>query len=737
MRVPILKMKRDIFLAGVAFWAAIVANGQTTAFTYSGRLGVGGNPASGLYDFQFQAFDAVAGGNSFGGAASANAVAVSNGLFNVLVDFGSAPFSGPARWLEVRVSTNGAGNFSTLNPRQQLTPTPYAIYASTAGSVTNGAVGNAQLAADSVAVGNLQNSNITAIKIASGQVVKSLNGLTDNVSLTQGANVTINTVGNSLQISAPAGGLALPYSGSVSTSGRAFSISNSLNGNLAWLGADVGVYGSSLNAGVSGQYGSSGNYGLLGTSGSGVFGVNVASGNYGYLGAAGSGVYGSSTATDNRALHGEALGNAWGVFATASGRDAVYGETTASGVNGYAGVRGKGNSADGVGVRGENIPTGNYGQLGTANQGVYGASSASGGLGVRGDGFGAAWGLYGTSDSRDGVYGFDGASAPASYAGVRGETTSPNAAGVRGNHSNGNYGQLGTAAAGIVGVATSAASKAALLHGYVEIEGTMAATATNVHSGVFRRYGNDGELIVFSASGGVAIGSISVSGTTVSYNAFTGSHFGWTDETLDRGMLVRFSGSNRRSGESPDSEIIYGVARTTRANDPRCLGAYLAIKEPSQPISPTNCHLVMAVGNGDMWVTEGANGDLEAGEYLISSDVPGCAMKDDPERFSVGYICARAAESVEWSHIVPSADGVKRKRISVLFQSFERHVSPSPSTRNHFTRERTEGAELATMQRLNQKFEETRAENTELRKTLDELKKLVDMVDRKLNGDPK
>jgi len=79
-----------------------------------------------------------------------------------------------------------------------------------------------------------------------------------------------------------------------------------------------------------------------------------------------------------------------------------------------------------------------------------------------------------------------------------------------------------------------------------------------------------------------------------------------------------------------------------------------------------------------MWVTEGSNGDIEPGNYLISSAVPGCAMKDDPAQFPVGYICARAAEGVKWSEVSSDSRGVKRKKISVLFESFERH-SGSPA----------------------------------------------------------
>jgi hypothetical protein len=235
-------LKHFLFLAALcSFTLATQLGAQNTAFTYQGRLNENGAAANGVYDFTFQAFDAPSAGNSIGGTANVNAVGVTNGLFTALVDLGGSPFTGPARWLQISVSTNGAGSFTTLVPRQALTPSPFAIFAHTAGTVTNGAITSAQLAANSVATANIQNSAVTTGKIASGQVVKSLNGLTDAVSLTSGANVTINPVGNSLQISAPAGGLNLPFSGAASSSGSIFTLSNSAAGAAAAFLGRVGI----------------------------------------------------------------------------------------------------------------------------------------------------------------------------------------------------------------------------------------------------------------------------------------------------------------------------------------------------------------------------------------------------------------------------------------------------------------------------------------------------------------
>ena len=111
------------------------AQAQGTAFTYQGRLNDAGNLPSGTYDMYFSLFATSSGGTTLG-VVTNRPVAVSNGLFTVTLDFGSGVFTGAARWLEIGVRTNGSSGFyTTLAPRQQVTPAPYAI---TAGDVTSG-----------------------------------------------------------------------------------------------------------------------------------------------------------------------------------------------------------------------------------------------------------------------------------------------------------------------------------------------------------------------------------------------------------------------------------------------------------------------------------------------------------------------------------------------------------------------------------------------------------------------
>ncbi|MBE0540623.1 MAG: hypothetical protein IH623_04470 [Verrucomicrobia bacterium] len=113
-----------------------------TAWNYQGRLVDNELPADGLFDLSFVLYDAAKSGNQLGLAQTNTFVRVSNGLFRVVLDFG-AVFTGEASWLEIAVRTNGDGGFTTLSPRQELTPMPHALHASTSGNATTATTASA------------------------------------------------------------------------------------------------------------------------------------------------------------------------------------------------------------------------------------------------------------------------------------------------------------------------------------------------------------------------------------------------------------------------------------------------------------------------------------------------------------------------------------------------------------------------------------------------------------------
>ncbi len=90
----------------------------------------GDNPANDTYDFEFKLYDTASGNGQVGSTITKDDITVTEGLFTVALDFGSGAFTGEARWLEIGVRPGSSdGGYTTLSPRQALTPTPYALYA--------------------------------------------------------------------------------------------------------------------------------------------------------------------------------------------------------------------------------------------------------------------------------------------------------------------------------------------------------------------------------------------------------------------------------------------------------------------------------------------------------------------------------------------------------------------------------------------------------------------------------
>ncbi|MBI5775498.1 MAG: hypothetical protein HZA89_17395 [Verrucomicrobia bacterium] len=163
--------------------AAPLAHAQGTAFSYQGQLTLSGVPASGNWDIICRLYDADTAGNQVGASVTNLNVPVANGLFAVTLDFGTN-FNGASRWLEVAACTNGAGVFITVDPRQAITPTPYAIFAGTAATAAT---------ANSVAAANITGT-LAGAQIAAGSVAAPLNSSGTNV------QATANTVYNATNV---------------------------------------------------------------------------------------------------------------------------------------------------------------------------------------------------------------------------------------------------------------------------------------------------------------------------------------------------------------------------------------------------------------------------------------------------------------------------------------------------------------------------------------------------------
>jgi hypothetical protein len=170
------------------------ASAQGTAFTYQGRLNSGGSPANGSYDIAFSLYATNAGGVAIAGPVTNTAVSVTNGLFTTMVDFGNV-FTGASNWLQIAVSTNGANAFSTLSPRQQLTPVPYAVYAESAnathlvGTIPAGNLSGAALLAGGNAFTGTQTVNSGSVGIGTPSPAKPLDVTGSASGVAAGASV--------------------------------------------------------------------------------------------------------------------------------------------------------------------------------------------------------------------------------------------------------------------------------------------------------------------------------------------------------------------------------------------------------------------------------------------------------------------------------------------------------------------------------------------------------------------
>jgi hypothetical protein len=191
------------------------ASAQGSAFSYQGRLSDGGAPANGVYDFMFTLNDSADPTTVFIAWVGLSGVPVSNGLFNVTLNFPGQQFnSGQPRWLEVYVQKSGDTNGMTpLLPRQQVLPTPYAI---TAANLA-GALPDSQLS-----------SNVA--RLNSNQVFTGTNSFV-------GGNVGIGTNNPTTKLDV-AGAVAINGTTIIDASGN-------------WVGATAGLNLNTLRSGAS------------------------------------------------------------------------------------------------------------------------------------------------------------------------------------------------------------------------------------------------------------------------------------------------------------------------------------------------------------------------------------------------------------------------------------------------------------------------------------------------------
>ena len=324
----------SILFCSLLFFSEVFSQNIPQTINYQGVLkDASGNIVSnGDYNLTFRLYNSETGGSPLW--TETKSVSISEGIFfTKLGDVNSLnlPFDA-AYWLGVSV-----GSEPEMTPRIELSTVPYSFMSL---SVPDG--------------------SITAQKIANSQVIKSINGLKDNVNLVAGSNITITSSGQNLTIASTGGGTGtitgvfagtgltgggtsgnvtlgiqnggvgtiqimdssvtsskfnLPISLSKSRSDYLISLSNpgSGDGLRGYSNSQnklfAGVYGVNNSTGT-GVYGYSSN-------GFGIYGYNSDGGNFGFIAAANSdlnnvaGVYGQHGNSSNAGALGTPIAGVW------------------------------------------------------------------------------------------------------------------------------------------------------------------------------------------------------------------------------------------------------------------------------------------------------------------------------------------------------------------------------------------------------------------------------------------
>lgn len=152
-----MNIRALLFTALFAVFGLGSVFGQTTNFTYQGKLTSGGTDGAGVFDFKFRLYDLAAGGAQQGAELVRDDVAVTAGVFTVSLDFGNQFTPAGERWLEIEVRDGASnGSYTLLSPRQRISSSPFSVQ--TINAQFADTAGNAQ-AVGGIPAANIVNTN--------------------------------------------------------------------------------------------------------------------------------------------------------------------------------------------------------------------------------------------------------------------------------------------------------------------------------------------------------------------------------------------------------------------------------------------------------------------------------------------------------------------------------------------------------------------------------------------------
>jgi hypothetical protein len=261
----------------------------------------------------------------------------------------------------------------------------------------------------------------------------------------------------------------------------------------------------------------------------------------------------------------------------------------------------------------------------------------------------------------------------------------------------GYFSAYGTTGRGVYGEASNAGT-GVNYGGYFKANGNIAIGVYGIAPGSYGQgvygfaSGTNGKGVVGYATGNIGIGvhgsggafDFYAGGSGVNYGPFTGAHEvifpkDMPDQIVP-GLIVSATGKTQtrkdKNGEISLSSTLPTVTISAKARDKAVFGVIVS----KGPLSEDHWYkgeegdhfgVVNALGEGRVWVTD-INGDIQAGDYITTSSVPGYGQIQDDDLLH-SYTLGKAIETISWDQVAETfqQDGktYKRHLIAVVYTS--------------------------------------------------------------------